>query len=111
MKIKLLAIGKTDDTQLQQLIDTYKNRLKHYINFETEWLPDIKNAKSLNEFQQKEKEGELILKKLQPNDTLLLLDENGTSFSSVDFSVFIQKKIEQRHKTISFCNWWTIRIF
>jgi 23S rRNA (pseudouridine1915-N3)-methyltransferase len=102
MKIKLLAIGKTDDAQLQQLIDTYKNRLKHYINFEAEWLPDIKNAKSLNEFQQKEKEGELILKKLQPTDILYLLDEKGTSFSSVDFSVFIQKKLNTGIKQLVF---------
>ena len=65
MKIKLLAIGKTDNKNLIQLIDEYQNRLKHYIKFELEIIPDIKNVKNLSEHQQKEKEGELILAKLQ----------------------------------------------
>jgi len=60
MTIKLLAIGKTDNSQLQHLISEYKSRLKHYIKFELELIPDIKNAKNLSEKQQKEKEGELI---------------------------------------------------
>ncbi len=59
MKIKLLAIGKTDDKNLHQLIDTYQKRLKHYIKCELVVIPDIKNAKNLSENQQKEKEGEL----------------------------------------------------
>ena len=65
MKIKLLAIGKTDNKQLQQLIDEYQKRLKHYVKFELDIIPDIKNVKNLSEQQQKEKEGELILNKLQ----------------------------------------------
>ena len=65
MKIKLLAIGKTDNKNLIQLIDEYQNRLKHYIKFELEIIPDIKNVKNLSEVQQKEKEGELILSKLK----------------------------------------------
>ena len=73
MKIKLLAIGKTDDKNLQTLIEAYQNRLKHYINFEIEVIADIKNAKNLTEAQQKEKEGELILKKLTATDILILL--------------------------------------
>ena len=93
MKIKLLAIGKTDDKNLQALIGTYQNRLKHYINFQLEVIPDIKNAKNLSQQQQKEKEGELILKKLVPTDQLILLDEKGTTFRSVEFSSFIQKKM------------------
>ena len=68
MKIKLLAIGKTDNKNLIQLIDEYQNRLKHYIKFELEIIPDIKNVKNLSEIQQKEKEGELILSKLQNTD-------------------------------------------
>ena len=56
MKIKLLAIGKTDNKQLTQLIDEYQNRLKHYIKFDFEVIPDLKNAKNLSEVQQKEKE-------------------------------------------------------
>lgn len=93
MKIKLLAIGKTDNKALQQLIDTYKNRLKHYIKFELEIIPDLKNTKKLSEKEQKEKEGELILKKINSTDQLVLLDENGKAFTSVAFASFLQKKM------------------
>jgi 23S rRNA (pseudouridine1915-N3)-methyltransferase len=93
MKIKLLAIGKTDDKNLQTLIETYQNRLKHYINFEIEIIPDLKNVKNLSETQQKEKEGALILKKLAVTDVLILLDEKGKEFRSVTFSEYLQKKM------------------
>jgi len=93
MKIKLLAIGKTDDKNLHTLIETYQNRLKHYINFEIDVIADIKNVKNLTEAQQKEKEGELILKKLAATDVLILLDEKGTQFNSVAFSEYLQKKM------------------
>lgn len=93
MKIKLLAIGKTDDRNLQTLIETYQNRLKHYINFELEIIPDIKNVKNLSEIQQKDKEGELILAKLNSTDQLILLDEKGKEFRSIQFSEFLQKKM------------------
>ncbi len=93
MKIKLLAIGKTDDKNLQALISAYENRLKHYIKFELEIIPDIKNAKNLSEKQQKEKEGDLLLKKIQPTDNLVLLDEKGYEFRSIEFSRFLQKKM------------------
>ncbi len=93
MKIKLLAIGKTDDKNLSKLIDVYQNRLKHYVKFEIEVIPDIKNAKNLSEDQQKEKEGELILNKLQPTDQLVLLDDKGKQFTSMEFSKYLQKKM------------------
>ena len=93
MKIKLLAIGKTDDKNLQALIERYQDRLKHYINFQLEVIPDIKNVKNLSEVQQKEKEGELILKKLAATDQLILLDEKGKEFRSLEFSSFLQKKM------------------
>jgi len=86
MTIKLLAIGKTDHKQLQQLISEYEKRLKHYVKFDLDIIPDIKNVKNLSESQQKEKEGELILKKLSTTDVLVLLDENGKQHSSVEFS-------------------------
>jgi len=100
MKIKLLAIGKTDDINLQSLIETYQNRLKHYISFDLEIIPDIKNVKSLSEGQQKEKEGELILKKLNQTDVLILLDEKGTTYTSVDFSKYLQKKMNSGIKQL-----------
>lgn len=102
MTIRLLAIGKTDNKALQQLIAEYENRLKHYIKFELEIIPDIKNAKNLSEAQQKEKEGELILKKLNTTDVLILLDENGKQYSSIDFSNYLQKKMNSGIKQLVF---------
>lgn len=100
MNIKLIAIGKTDDKNLQSLIDEYQKRLSFYIKFEMELIPDIKNVKNLSESQQKEKEGELILSKLSPTDYLILLDENGKTFSSVEFSNELQKKMNAGIKTL-----------
>lgn len=102
MNIKLLAIGKTDNKNLQALIDEYTKRLSFYIKFDLEIIPDIKNVKNLSESQQKEKEGELILSKLSPTDQLILLDENGTAFSSVGFSDYLQKKMNAGIKTLVF---------
>ena len=102
MNIKLIAIGKTDNKALQQLMDDYMKRLSFYVKFEVEIIPDIKNARNLSEAQQKEKEGELILSKLSPTDQLILLDENGKSFSSVGFSEELQKKMNSGIKTLVF---------
>lgn len=93
MKISLMCIGKTDDGFVQAGIDNYLKRLKHYINFEMLVLPDIKNVKNLSQDQQKIKEGELILKQLQPTDFVLLLDERGKEYRSIDFSKFIEQKL------------------
>ncbi len=100
MKIKLLTIGKTDNKQLIQLIDEYQNRLKHYIKFELEIIPDIKNVKNLSEVQQKEKEGELILSKLKNTDQLVLLDDKGKHFTSTEFSKYLQKKMNSGIKQL-----------
>ena len=102
MNIKLLTIGKTDNKALQLLIEDYTKRLSFYIKFDLEIIPDIKNVKNLSESQQKEKEGELILGKLSPTDQLILLDENGTTFSSVGFSDYLQKKMNGGIKTLVF---------
>jgi len=100
MNIRLIAIGKTDNKALQQLMDDYMKRLSFYVKFELEIIPDLKNAKNLSEVQQKEKEGELILSKLSPTDQLILLDENGKSFGSVGFSEELQKKMNSGIKTL-----------
>lgn len=102
MTIKLLAIGKTDSKPLQKLISEYENRLKHYVRFELETIPDMKNVKNLSEVLQQEKEGEQILKKLGPTDILVLLDENGKQFSSIDFSKYLQKKMNSGIKQLVF---------
>lgn len=100
MNIKLLCIGKTDNKQLQVLIDEYSRRLNHYIKFSLEIIPDIKNAKNLSEAQQKEKEGALILNKISAQDHLILLDENGKTYNSIAFSQFLQKKMNSGYKTL-----------
>lgn len=100
MNIKLIAIGKTDQKSLLQLIEEYQKRLNFYIKFDLEIIPDIKNVKNLSEAQQKEKEGELILSKISSTDFLVLLDENGKQFSSVAFSEELQKKMNAGIKTL-----------
>ncbi|MBF0695481.1 MAG: 23S rRNA (pseudouridine(1915)-N(3))-methyltransferase RlmH [Flavobacterium sp.] len=102
MTIKLIAIGKTDSKPLQILIDDYTKRLSFYIKFELIVIPDIKNAKNMSESQQKEKEGELILTKTGISDQLILLDENGKSFSSIGFADEIQKKMNSGIKNLIF---------
>lgn len=102
MTIKLIAIGKTDSKPLQILIDDYIKRLSFYIKFELIVIQDIKNAKNMSESQQKDKEGELILVKTGIADQLILLDENGKTFSSVGFADEIQKKMNSGIKNLVF---------
>ncbi len=102
MKITLLVIGKTDKDFVIKGIEEYRKRLVHYVPFEMIVIPDIKNTKNMSEQQQKQKEGTLILSKIKPADTLLLLDENGKTFSSVQFSQFIEQKMIDGNKNIVF---------
>lgn len=102
MTIKLLAIGKTDNNELQKLIDDYQKRLGFYIKFEFEIISDIKNSKNLTEDQQKQKEGELILNKLNATDILILLDEKGQQMDSVSFSNYLQKHMNSGIKQLVF---------
>jgi 23S rRNA (pseudouridine1915-N3)-methyltransferase len=102
MTIKLLAIGKTDNKDLQSLIDDYQKRLGFYVKFEFEVIPDLKKAKNLSEDQQKLKEGELILNRLNPTDVLILLDENGKQLDSVAFSNYLQKHMNSGIKQLVF---------
>ncbi len=93
MKIKLLAIGKTDEKYLQTGMDIFAKRIPHYVPFEFKIIPDLKNNRNLTEIQQKEKEGEMILRELTTSDELILLDENGLTNSSVAFARFLEKKM------------------
>jgi len=102
MKIFLLVIGKTDETYLQKGIDIFLKRIPHYISFEMKVIPDLKNSKNLSEDQQKEKEGELIIQQLAPSDELILLDENGTETSSVEFARFLEKRMISGIKRLVF---------
>ncbi|SMD42094.1 23S rRNA (pseudouridine1915-N3)-methyltransferase [Aquiflexum balticum DSM 16537] len=102
MQIRLIAVGKTDHSAIQTLLEEYIKRLGFYIKFELEIIPDLKNSKNLSEAAQKEKEGELILKKVQSSDELVLLDEQGKQYSSVDFSDYLQKKMNSGLKQLIF---------
>ena len=92
MKTNLILVGKTTNKHLATLIDDYVKRIGHYMPFEVTIVPDLKNTKALSEEQQKEREGELILQKIKPTDTLVLLDERGSEFGSVAFSQWLQRK-------------------
>lgn len=83
-------------------MDDYIKRLGFYVTFEFKIIPDIKNYKSLSEIQQKQKEGELILKHLETSDELYVLDENGKTFTSVGFSGFLNKKMSSGLKQLVF---------
>ncbi len=102
MKITLLAIGKTDNSHLQALMNDYSKRLGHYVTLDLEIIPDIKNAKNLSEALQKKAEGDEILKRLSTSDTLILLDEKGKVYSSEKFSEFLQKKMNSGLKNLVF---------
>lgn len=92
MKTILLLVGKTQDKHFIAGINDYAERIGHYMPFEIKVIPELRNTKSLSEQQQKTQEGELLLKQLQPSDTVVLLDEHGTEHRSVEFATWLQKK-------------------
>jgi len=102
MKIKLLVVGKTDNTNLQLFMEDYIKRLGFYITFEFCIIPNIKNTKSLSENILKQKEGENILKQINSSDILILLDEKGKSYTSIGFSEFLQKQMNSSVKQLVF---------
>jgi len=102
MKVKLLAIGKTEEKYLKEGIELYIKKIEHYFPFEYEELPALKQTKNLTILEQKKREGEILLKKIAVHDTVVLLDENGKQYSSVEFSDFLQQKMLQNLKQVVF---------
>ena len=102
MKVILMSVGKTDDTNFTQIIDTYKNRLKFYISFDLDFIPDLKKTKNLSQKEQKNLEEKNILSRIQSNDYLVLLDDKGKQYTSVTFAQFIEKKTHIISKRIIF---------
>ena len=86
MKITLLTVGKTDKDWVRQGLDIYVSRLKHYIPFSIVEIPELKNVSALSKDQIKSKEGELILKNIRPTDDVILLDEKGKQYTSVELA-------------------------
>ena len=102
MKIVLLVVGKTTESYFIQGIDEYSKRLAHYVPFELTVIPELRNTKSLSTDQQKEREADLILKALQPGDYMVLLDEHGREFTSLQFASYLEKKMANIAKRLIF---------
>ena len=92
MKTLLILVGKTNDKHFAAGISDYVERIGHYMPFDVVTIPELKNTKNLTEEQQKTTEGELILKQLQPSDTVVLLDEHGRELRSVEFARWMEQK-------------------
>nr|WP_320038179.1 23S rRNA (pseudouridine(1915)-N(3))-methyltransferase RlmH [uncultured Bacteroides sp.] len=102
MKITLIVVGRTVEKHYITAINDYIERTKHFISFDMEVIPELKNTKSLTMDQQKEKEAELLLKAFQPGDVIVLLDEFGKEFRSVDFANWLEKKMHNVNKRLVF---------
>lgn len=102
MKTLLLVVGRTVDPHFMASIHDYMQRIKHYMSFDMEVIPELKNTKNLTTDQQKEKEADLLLKSFQPGDHIVLLDEHGKEFRSIEFSQWIQKKMICVNKRLVF---------
>lgn len=102
MNIKLIVVGKTNQSYVEEGVNEYFSRLKHYISFEIIVVPDVKGAKNLSSSTLKDKEAENIIKYLNNQDSVVLLDEHGQEFRSKEFAQYLQKKMNQGTKTLVF---------
>lgn len=98
----LLTVGKTDVKWVKEGLDLYVSRLKHYVPFSVVEIPELKKVSSLTHQQIKEKEGELILKQVGPSDILVLMDEHGREYRSLEFAEFIEKQMASGAKNVIF---------
>lgn len=102
MKVHVYYVGKTSEAYLREGEAIYTKRLKHYLPVTFEVLPDVKNAGKLQPTQLKEREGELILSRLKNDDGLILLDEGGKQFGSVEFSRWLDRQLQMPYKRLVF---------
>lgn len=102
MKFTLLVVGRTVEKHYITAINDYVSRIKHFITFDMEVIPELKNTKNLSVEQQKEKESELILKSLQAGDVVVLLDEHGKEFRSIEFADWVERKMNTVNKRLVF---------
>lgn len=102
MNVKLLVVSKTDVPFVQEGIDLYLKRLKHYVNFEIEVVPALKDAKGLSPDEVKQREGLLLLKRLEHIDRVVLLDEHGSEHTSVAFAQYLQKQMNAGVRNLTF---------
>lgn len=92
MKTELILVGKTANKHFAAGIDDYVGRIGHYMPFSMYVIPELKNTKALTEEHQKEREGELIMQRLQPSDWVVLLDEHGRELRSIELADWLSKK-------------------
>jgi len=102
MRITLLTVGKTDIKWVREGLDLYRSRLSHYVPFDVVEIPELKAVSSLSREQIKEKEGELILKALRTSDHVMLLDERGKQYRSMEFAAMLQDRISRLGSDIVF---------
>lgn len=100
MKTILIQIGKTVDKHFQTIITDYVERIGHYMPFEVITIPELKNTKSLSADQQKEREAESLLKLLQSSDTVVLLDERGKEYRSVEFASWLERQQQSTRRLV-----------
>ena len=103
MKISLYCIGKTNSKELNQLMNELIVRIPKHLKFQIVEISDVKNAKNLSSASLKQEEGVLFLNKIEATDFLILLDENGKHFNSIEFSENLQQKMNQSFKHLVFC--------
>jgi len=102
MELKLVTVGKTDVKWVKEGLDLYVSRLRHYVPFSLVEIPQLKNVSALSQDQIKEKEGELILKQLNPGDSVILLDERGKEYRSVEWAEWIRQRLARGGKALVF---------
>ena len=102
MDVKLVTVGKTDVRWVKEGLDLYVSRLRHYVPFSLVEIPQLKNVSALTEEQIKEREGELILRQLNPGDGVYLLDEHGKEFRSVDWAEWLGNRLARGGKGLVF---------
>ena len=102
MEVKLVTVGKTDVPWVKEGLDLYVSRLRHYVSFTLVEIPQLKNVSAFSQEQIKEKEGELILKQVAPGDTVILLDERGRQYRSVEWADWIQRQLSMGGKGLVF---------
>ena len=102
MEVKLVTVGKTDVPWVREGLDLYVSRLRHYVPFTIVEIPQLKNVSAFSQEQIKEKEGELILKQVAPGETVILLDERGRQYRSVEWADWIQRQLSLGGKGLVF---------
>ena len=102
MDVKLVTVGKTDVAWVKEGLDLYVSRLRHYVPFSLVEIPQLKNVSAFSKEQIKEKEGELILKQVVPGDAVILLDEHGKEFRSVEWAEWLRRRLARGGKALVF---------